>query len=200
MELTNAQRKVLEFIEDHIQKRGYPPTVREVAERFGYRSPMAAKLHIDALVKKGALKKTPARSRGLELVRFRPHPGGGVPILGRIRAGEPILAEENIDEYLAIDGRIFRTENGFGLTVVGDSMQGAGIRDRDIVIVNPDIEPLRGDIVVAILGDEATVKRWYMDNGMVRLQPENADYVPVVVKAEDVRIIGKVTGLIRRMS
>jgi len=200
MELTNAQRKVLEFIKDHIQKRGYPPTVREVAERFRYRSPMAAKLHIDALVKKGALKKTPARSRGLELVSFRPHPGGRVPVLGRIRAGEPILAEENIDEYLAIDGRIFRTENGFGLKVVGDSMQGAGIRDKDIVIVNPDIEPLRGDIVVAILGDEATVKRWYIDNGMVRLQPENPDYAPVVVKAEDVRIIGKVTGLIRRMS
>jgi len=200
MELTNAQRKVLEFIEDHIEKVGYPPTVREVAERFGYRSPMAAKLHIDALVKKGALKKTPARSRGLELVGFRPHRGCRVPVLGRIRAGEPIFADENIDEYLTIDGKIFRTENGFGLTVVGDSMQGAGIRDKDIVIVNPDIEPLRGDIVVAILGDEATVKRWYTENGMVRLQPENPDYAPVVVKAVDVRIIGKVTGLIRRMS
>lgn len=200
MELTKQQQKVLDFIEEHVRQKGYPPTVREVAGRFGYRSPMAAKLHIDALVKKGFLRKTPARSRGLEIVRMRPHAGTRIPVLGNIRAGEPILADENVDEYLAVDGRIFRAERGFGLKVIGESMREAGIRDGDIVIVNPEVEPVRGDIVVALLGDEATVKRWYPGNGTVRLQPENPAFAPVVVRAEDVRIVGKVTGLIRRIS
>ena len=200
MALTERQRRVLEYIKEHILDRGYPPTVREVAERFGYKSPLAAKLHIDALVRKGYLRKTPSVSRGLEAVGLRPYDALRIPVLGDIRAGEPILADSNIEEYISLDRKIFRTEGGFGLKVIGDSMKDAGILEGDIVILNPDIEALSGDIVVALLGDdEATVKRFFPAGGKVRLQPENPEMEPMLLDPADVRILGKVVGLVRQM-
>jgi repressor LexA len=200
MGLTTRQRRVLEYIKEHLLSKGYPPTVREVAERFGYRSPMTAKLHIDALVRKGYLRKRPAMSRGLEIVGFHLHDVLQIPVVGNIRAGEPILATTNIEEYISLDRQILRTEEGFGLRVEGESMKGAGILDGDIVVVNPAVECREGDIVVALVGDEATVKRFFNEGGRVRLQPENPDMEPLVVNPEEVRIIGKVVGLIRRFS
>ncbi len=199
MGLTRKQAEVLRYLKDYILRRGCPPTVREVAEAFGYRSPLAAKLHIDALVKKGYLRKTPARSRGLEVVGLRPYGAVAIPVVGRIRAGEPIPAVEEIEEHISLDRRIFRTEGGFGLRVVGESMRGAGILDGDIVIVNPGVEPRPGEIVVALVGDEATVKRFYREGGKVRLQPENPEMSPLLVDPGEVRIIGKVVGLVRRL-
>ncbi|HDH53560.1 MAG TPA: transcriptional repressor LexA, partial [Nitrospirae bacterium] len=173
MNLTPQQKKVLEYIKEHILKEGYPPTVREVAGRFGYRSPLSAKLHIDALVKKGFLRKTPYRSRGLEVVGLNPYEALQIPVAGSIRAGVPIFATENIEEYISVDRQMLRTEDGFGLRVVGESMKGAGILEGDIVIINPEVEARRGDIVVALIGDDATVKRFYPEGKKIRLQPEN---------------------------
>ncbi len=200
MGLTPRQRAVLEFIKEHVMDRGYPPTVREVAERFGYSSPLSAKLHIDALVKKGFLRRSPSRSRGLEVVGLSPCNALQIPLVGGIRAGDPVLAAENAEEYISVDRRIFRTEGGFGLRVTGDSMKEAGIIEGDIVIVDPEVEARRGDIVVALIGEEATVKRYYPEGERTRLQPENPAMEPIVVASAEVRIIGKVTGLVRRFS
>lgn len=198
MNLSQGQREVIKYIREHVLKKGYPPTVREVAGRFGYKSPLSAKQHIDALVRKGYLRKTPKMSRGLEVVGLRPYETVQIPLIGRIRAGEPLLAVENIEEHVSLDGALFRTDGGFGLRVVGESMKGAGVLEGDIVIVNPGVEPLQGDIVVALIGDEATVKRFYMKGGRIRLQPEHPDMSPVILNPEEVRIIGKVVGLLRR--
>ncbi len=200
MDLTGRQKRVLDYIREHITREGYPPTVREVAARFGYRSPLSAKLHIDALVKKGFLRKTPHLSRGIEVVGLTPRGTTQIPLAGRIRAGEPLFAAENIEEYVSVDRQVFGTGSGFALRVVGESMEGAGILDGDIVIVNPEAEPRKGDIVVALIGEEATVKRFYPEGKRIRLQPENPGMKPIVVEAGEVRIIGKVTGLMRRFS
>ncbi|NOX20422.1 MAG: transcriptional repressor LexA [Nitrospirae bacterium] len=199
MMLTKAQKRVLDFILKHIGQKGYPPTVREVARAFGYRSPLAAKQHIDALVKKGYLKRKPSISRGLLPVGPSPRPvTRSIPVVGTIRAGSPILASENIEEYININVELFPLEEGFGLRVVGDSMKGAGILEGDIVIVRPEVEPRTGDIVVALVEDEATVKRLFIEDGTVILKPEHPDMRPMRFKAADVRILGKVVGLIRR--
>ncbi len=199
MELTPIQERVLRYIEGFIKDHGYPPTVREVARAFGYRSPLSAKQHIDALVRKGYLRKRPFQSRGIEVV-------GGVqskdllriPLLGTIRAGLPILASENIEEHISLHKELFPLEEGFALRVRGESMKGAGIMEGDIVVVRPGVEPRQGDIVVALIGDEATVKRFYRRAGKVMLKPENPDMEPVELDPRDVRILGRVVGLIRR--
>ncbi|GBE01225.1 lexA repressor [bacterium BMS3Bbin06] len=198
MELTTQQKRVLEYIREYIMDKGCPPTVREVAGHFGYRSPLAAKLHIDALVKKGYLKKKPLLSRGLEVVGMRPCEAVQLPVLGRIRAGKPLIARSDMEDYISLDRRMFRMTDGFGLRVVGESMTGAGILDGDTVVVNPGVEARQGDIVVALIGDEATVKRFYREKGKIRLQPENPEMEAMVVGEEDVRILGKVVGLVRR--
>ncbi len=199
MELTPIQERVLRYIEGFIKDHGYPPTVREVARAFGYRSPLSAKQHIDALVRKGYLRKRPFQSRGIEVV-------GGVqskdllriPLLGTIRAGLPILASENIEEHISLHKELFPLEEGFALRVRGESMKGAGIMEGDIVVVRPGVEPRQGDIVVALIEDEATVKRFYRRAGKVILKPENPDMEPVELDPRDVRILGRVVGLIRR--
>jgi len=198
MALTRRQREVLEFIRDWILRRGGSPTVREVAEHFGFRSPLSAKLHIDALVRKGYLKKRPFLSRGLEIPGLLPKESVRLPVVGTIRAGSPILATENIEEYITLSRELFPLEEGFGLRVVGDSMKDAGILEGDIVIVRPGVEPTQGDIVVALVGDEATVKRLLIEDGYVVLKPEHPEMSPMRFEPSEVRIIGRVVGLIRR--
>ncbi len=199
MKLTKAQKRVLDFILQHIRERGYPPTVREVARAFGYRSPLSAKQHIDALVRKGYLRRASGVSRGLSLAMPLSNASSlSLPVVGTIRAGSPILATENIEEYITVSRELFPLEEGFGLRVVGDSMKDAGILEGDIVIVRPGVEPTQGDIVVALVEDEATVKRLFIEDGTVILKPEHPDMRPMRFKAADVKILGKVVGLIRR--
>jgi len=196
--ITLRQRAVLEFIKGHVLQRGYPPTVREIADHFGFKSPLSVQIHINALIKKGYLKRSPSKQRALEILKLNITEDIPVPLLGRVRAGEPILAEENIDEYIRIDKSLFEVENGFALRVMGESMKDAGIYEGDIAIVKPDVEPKNGDIVVALIGDEATIKRFYLRKGKIVLVPENTSMKPLTLDPEGVRIIGRVTGIIRR--
>lgn len=197
--LTRVQKRVLEFILSHIRQKGYPPTVREVAREFGYRSPLAAKQHIDALVRKGYLRRASGISRGLSAaVAPQTMETLTIPVVGTIRAGTPILATEQIEEYLSISRDLFPLEEGFGLRVVGDSMKGAGIMEGDIVVVRGNAEIRNGDIVVALLQDEATVKRLFIKDGFVILKPEHPQMKPISVSPEDLKVLGKVVGLIRR--
>ena len=174
-EPTKRQQEVLEFIKSHLIKKGFPPTVREIAAHFGFASPLSAQLHITALIKKGLLKKTPFKQRSLEIIGLKRAEDTKVPLLGTVRAGAPILAEENIEHYINIDKDLFRTEDGFALRVIGDSMIDAGILEGDIALVAPGKEARNRDIVVALIEDEATIKRFFLKRSTVTLMPENRD-------------------------
>ncbi len=189
---------MLEFIKVHISSKGYPPTIREICSHFGFSSPLSAKQHVDALQRKGYIHKVPAKQRNIEVANIRPSNAIILPLAGRIRSGEPILAAEDIEEYVTIDGNLFKTENGFALRVVGDSMIEAGIFEGDIVFIDPGKDTKNGDIVVAIMDDEASLKRLYKKGKKVRLVPENRNMEPITVKSSDLRIIGRVMGMIRR--
>lgn len=196
---TKKQQAVFEFIKTHLLEKGFPPTVREVAGHFGFASPLSAQLHIKALIKKGLLRKTPFKQRSLEITGFKTGANTSIPLLGRVRAGAPLLASEDIDEYINIDRNLFRTEDGFALRVIGESMIEAGILEGDIALVTPGVKPSNKDIVVALIEDEATIKRFFLKKGVVELVPENSSMKPITVKAKDVRIIGKVTGILRTL-
>ncbi len=199
MELTEKQRAVLEFIKLHISSKGYPPTIREICDEFGFSSPLSAKQHVDALHRKGYIKKSPSKQRSIEVSGIRPSSSISLPLAGRIRAGEPILAAEDIEEYIIIDSNLFKSEKGFALRVIGDSMVEAGIFEGDIVFVDPERETKSGDIVVALIGDEATIKRLYKKGRQIRLVPENKGMKPILLKPSEVSIIGRVIGVIRRL-
>jgi repressor LexA len=209
-ELTPRQQEIYEFIRAEIMHKGYPPTYREIGEHFGIRSTNGVKRTLDALRKKGYLERKPMISRGLELreavsgfggkQEFDPDVVKEIPIIGRVAAGDPIIAEENFEGSINVDGIMFRGEGHFALRVKGDSMKNAGIYDGDIVIARHQATAEKGEIVVAILGDEATVKRYMPQNGEILLMPENEDHDPIVVSRDgvDFRIAGKVTGLVRK--
>ncbi len=199
MKLTEKQRAVLEFIKFHISSKGYPPTIREICDEFGFSSPLSAKQHVDALHRKGYIKKSPSKQRSIEVSGIRPSSSISLPLAGRIRAGEPILAAEDIEEYIIIDSNLFKSEKGFALRVIGDSMVEAGIFEGDIVFVDPERETKSGDIVVALIGDEATIKRLYKKGRQIRLVPENKGMKPILLKPSEVSIIGRVIGVIRRL-
>ena len=198
-EPTARQQAVLEFIRAHLIEKGFPPTVREIAANFGFASPLSAQLHITALIKKGFLKKTPLKQRSLEIAGLKPAEDTKVPLLGRVRAGSPILAEEDIEDYINIDKKLFRTENGFALRVTGDSMIEAGILDGDIALIAPEKEPRNRDIVIALIENEATIKRFFLKKKTVTLMPENKNMEPMTFSAKDVTIIGRVIGIMRTM-
>lgn len=196
---TARQKAVFHFIRQHILRKGFPPTVREVAGHFGFASPLSAQLHINALAKKGFIRKSPFKQRTIEIPGLNPGKDTRIPLLGRVRAGAPILALEEIEDYISVDRDIFRIENGFALRVTGDSMIEAGIFEGDIALIESGREPADRDIVVALIEEEATIKRFFSEGAMVRLAPENSEMKPVVIRAEDVRIVGKVTGILRRL-
>lgn len=197
--LTKAQERVLRYIQRFVAEKGYPPTVREIASAFGFRSPMAAKAHLDALARKGYIRKIAAVARGIELCNFSLGAQTmSIPIVGKIRAGSPIYAVEDIQQYLTIDANLIKLSEGFALTVEGESMIAAGIYPGDIVIVRAQNTAEPGDIVVALIEDEATIKRFFIENNMVVLKPENPEMKPLKYKPEQVKIIGKVVGLFRR--
>ena len=198
--LTKRQQDVLDFIVNYIRDSGYPPTVREVAGAFQISS-KGAYDHLIAVEKKGYIRRDPAKPRAIEVMDFVPGRSNEavveIPVLGRVAAGEPLLATQNIERTLSLSSDMVRTEEPFALRIEGDSMIEAGILEGDYVIVKQQQDAQQGDIVVALIGDEATVKRFYKSNDHVRLQPENPVMEPIIVK--DVAIMGKVIGLFREI-
>ncbi|MBT4963384.1 MAG: transcriptional repressor LexA [Francisellaceae bacterium] len=197
MKLTNKQKEILSFLEEHIEDNGAPPTRVEIAQKMGYKSPNAAEDHLKALNKKGAIELLPGTSRGIKINRKSHNPG--IPVIGKVAAGLPILASENISTYHNIDSKLFHQKPSFMLQVTGDSMRDAGILDGDLIAVKPSVDVNNGDIVVARLDDEVTVKRIFISSDKVVLTPENDAFDPIEVLANqpNFAIEGLVVGLIR---
>ncbi|GIX45837.1 MAG: LexA repressor [Candidatus Tectimicrobiota bacterium] len=196
--LTARQRQILDFIAQVVAATGVPPSLRQIGEALGIRSTNGVRAHLKALEKKGYIRRATRTSRGIAVADRRPAAaadGVEVPILGRVTAGLPILAVENREGTLVVDPSLVKSPDTFALRIEGDSMVEAGIFDGDYVLVRPQAYADNGDIVVALLGDEVTVKRFYREAGSVRLQPANARLAPI--RVSEVRICGKVTGLIR---
>lgn len=201
MELHERQRLILQVIEDAVRDQGYPPTVREIGAAVGLCSPASVQSHLGALEAKGYIRRGPSKRRALEVTRPMSRGSGrgsaSVPLVGRVAAGTPILAEENIEDSIDIPSFLGSDGGSFALRVTGSSMIKAGIFDGDIVVVKRQETAEDGDIVVALLEDEATLKRFYRDADRVRLQPENDAMEPIY--ARDPLIAGKVTGVLRRL-
>ncbi len=199
--LTSRQRSILNYIESRIMRQGHAPTIREIGKKFGITSTNGVRTHLMALIKKGYIKKQEYISRGLELTRDLATEFGRVPLVGSVPAGLPIDAVENIESEIAVDFSFMPKGNSFCLRVTGDSMRDAGILDGDVVVVRKQAVAQKGEVVVAILNGEATVKRYFPEGRRVRLQPENDAFEPIIVskRSGDFRIEGKVVGLLRRI-
>lgn len=198
--LTDRQRQILNFILEQIDRRGIPPTIREIGARFGISSPNGVRDHLLALQRKGYLKRNPEKSRSLEVAEGLRRDRGS-PILGRIAAGKPILAEENFQGLLNFELLFGRDSALFALRVEGESMTGAGIFPGDLVVVKHQPEIANGEIGVVYVDDEATVKRIFLEGDRLRLQPENEAMEPMFIDRDDdrLRIGGKVIGVVRKM-
>jgi len=199
--LTDRQTQVLKYIVDALERHGAPPTVREIADRFGFASPGSVQRHLSALEKKGFLTRREGLARGIELNKERVREviglDDGIPLVGRVAAGRPIVAEENIEEILQMDGLFPRDMELFALRVEGDSMVEAGIFAGDIVIVRPQTTAETGDVVAALVDDEGTIKRLKYQENRPILEPANANYRPII--SDDIRIVGVVVGLVRQI-
>jgi repressor LexA len=210
VELTGRQQEIWEFLVDYVDRHGYPPTVREVGEAVGLASPSTVHAHLANLERAGLLKRDPTKPRALELTGRDRAPAKGavgesvaslpkLPLLGQIAAGSPLLADQNVEDELAVPETL---RGDFLLRVKGDSMIKAGILDGDIVVVRRAQDARNGDIVVALAGDdetadEATVKTYYKEKGRIRLQPENSALEPIY--ADYVQVLGKVVGVFREL-
>jgi repressor LexA len=204
VELTGRQQEIWAFLADYVDRHGYPPTVREIGEAVGLASPSTVHAHLANLERAGLLRRDPTKPRALELLG-REKSGAAVvelpklPLLGQIAAGGPLLAEQNVEDEIAVPETL---RGDFLLRIKGDSMVNAGILDGDIVVVRRAQDARNGEIVVALAGDdesadEATCKTFYRDKGRVRLQPENDELEPIF--AEHVQILGKVVGVFREL-
>jgi repressor LexA len=197
-ELTRRQQEVLAGIRIVFQETGYPPTVRELGERLGLRSSCTVQRHLEALERKGFIRRNPTKARTIEITRgFKPvsrsaADGGlvSLPVVGTVTAGQPILAIENCEDNIALPKSLVQDENCFALRVRGNSMINAGLFDGDLAVVKKQENADNGDIVVAMIDDEATIKRFYKENGRYRLQPENSTLEPIIT--DHVAILGKV--------
>ena len=204
--LTERQQHIYNFLASTIRDKGYPPTIREVMEAFQIASTNGVRTTLAALEKKGFIKRHPMLSRGIELTDYveRDLPARSeireVPVIGRVAAGEPVLATENVESTVAVDRSFVPSEEVFALCVRGDSMRDAGILDGDYVLARQQEVADFGDIVVALIGEEATVKRYCPKGKQVLLLPENDSFQPIVVDAQKdaFRIAGKIVGLMRR--
>lgn len=197
--LTKRQEEILDFIVRRVQEEGYPPTLKEIAARFRLASANAVRDHLLALERKGFLRRTAEKSRALTLDPSL-RTSRGMPLIGAVPAGAPVLTEENFEGYVDLNELFGRGEGTFLLRVRGESMTGAGINDGDLVVVRHQEEIASGEIGVAFLAGEATVKRIFLEDGTYRLQPENPAMDPIRVWAGDAefRIAGKVIGVVRR--
>lgn len=192
------QQRILDFIKSEIQSKGYPPSVREIANAVGLKSTSTVHGHLQRLEKRGLLHRDAMKPRAMEVVgdpNFLRNNSTAVPVVGRVTAGVPILAEENLDEYVSIPDVMLGDGEHFILLVRGDSMIEAGILNGDYIVVRKQPEANNGDIVVAMIDDSATVKRFYRENGLFRLQPENKTMEPIYT--DSVTILGKVISLYR---
>jgi repressor LexA len=210
--LTGRQREIYDFLSEYVRERGYPPTVREIGEAVGLASPSTVHAHLANLERAGLLKRDPTKPRALELIGRDKGPAPAargdstvlsLPLVGEIAAGGPLLAEDDIQEYLEVPELLAAGGADFLLRVKGESMIQAGILDGDYVVVRKQQDARNGDVVVALAGedetaDEATVKRFFREDGRIRLQPENDELEPIY--APHVQIVGKVIGVFRQVT
>ncbi len=202
LDLTKRQKEIFDFIGKYAAKTGYPPTVREIGKAVGLHSSSTVHAHLANLEKIGLLRRDPSKPRAIELLFDRAKKavmpeGGGLPLVGHVAAGEPILAEENIEDYIEIPDVIGGEDGDYVLRVRGESMKEAGILQDDYVVVRPADDATNGEIVVALLGEEATVKRFFREADHIRLQPENSAMEPII--STDVSVLGKVIGVVRKV-
>jgi repressor LexA len=207
MDLTKRQQEIFDFIRKYSAKYGYPPTVRDIGKAVGLASSSTVHAHLANLEKIGLLRRDPSKPRAIELldravesavesVRSMVH-SDGLPLLGSVAAGQPMLAEENIEDFIAVPDLAGGHEGEYLLRIRGESMKEAGIIEGDLVVVRPQDTASDGDIVVALLGEEATVKRFFREPDHIRLQPENATMESI--RSKEVKVLGKVVGLLRSM-
>src|SRR6185312_8418447 len=203
LDLTKRQKEIFDFIRKYAAKTGYPPTVREIGKAVGLHSSSTVHAHLANLEKLGLLKRDPSKPRAIELLFEKAgqavnavKPTNGIPLVGSVAAGAPILAEENIEEYLEVPDVIGGEDGDYILQIRGESMKNAGILEADYVIVRAD-DAADGEIVVALIGEEATVKRYFRESDHIRLQPENEEMDPIITT--EARVLGRVVGVFRRV-
>jgi repressor LexA len=207
MDLTKRQQEIFDFIRKYSAKYGYPPTVRDIGKAVGLASSSTVHAHLANLEKIGLLRRDPSKPRAIELldravgnavdsVRSMVR-GEGLPLVGSVAAGQPVLAEENIEDYVPVPDAAGGGEGEYVLRVRGESMKNAGILEGDLVVVRPQDTAQQGDIVVALMGEEATVKRFFRESDHIRLQPENDEMEPI--RTKEVKVLGRVVGLLRSM-
>jgi repressor LexA len=203
MDLTKRQQEIFDFIKRYSAKYGYPPTVRDIGKAVGLASSSTVHAHLSNLERIGMLRRDPSKPRAIELkdraaAGMRGFVNPGLPLVGQVAAGQPVLAEENIEEYVHTPEFAGGDTGQYLLRVRGDSMRNVGILEDDVVVVRSQDTADDGEIVVALVGEEATVKRFFQEDDHVRLQPENETMEPI--RSRDVRVLGKVVGLMRSMS
>jgi repressor LexA len=204
-DLTKRQQEIFDFIKKYSAKYGYPPTVRDIGKAVGLASSSTVHAHLSNLEKLGLVRRDPTKPRAIELldrtvdaVKSVVGGGAGLPLIGSVAAGQPILAEENIEDHVTVDPRVGGDEGEYVLQVRGDSMINAGIFAGDFVVVRPQDTATDGDIVVALLGEDATVKRYFRESDHIRLQPENDTMEPI--RSREVNILGRVVGVMRKVA
>ncbi len=203
MDLTKRQQEIFDFIKRYSAMNGYPPTVRDIGKAVGLASSSTVHAHLANLERIGLLRRDPTKPRAIELLDraaagMRGFVKPGLPLVGQVAAGQPVVAEENIEEYIQTPEFAGGADGEFLLRVRGESMIEAGILDGDLVVVRPQDTATDGEIVVALVGDEATVKRFFQEVDHVRLQPENATMEPI--RSKEVRVLGRVVGLMRSIA
>ena len=198
--ISAKQQEILDYIKEEILKRGYPPAVREICEAVNLKSTSSVHSHLETLERNGYIRRDPTKPRAIEIVddnfNLTRRELVNVPVVGRVAAGEPILAVENVENYFPIPAEFMPNSQTFMLNVKGESMINAGILDGDQILVQQQSTAENGDIVVALIDDSATVKTFYKEDGYYRLQPENDTMEPIIVK-DDLKILGKVIGVFR---
>jgi repressor LexA len=200
LNLTKRQQEIFDFIKSYLQEHGYPPTVRDIGKAIGLTSSSTVHAHLANLEKIGLLRRDPTKPRAIELLVDKAKKAVApdrLPLVGQVAAGQPVLADENIEDYVPVPGIAGGDDGEFVLRVNGDSMRDVGILDGDHVIVRRQESASDGEIVVALVGEEATVKRFFKEADHVRLQPENAAMEPI--RTRDLQVLGRVVGLCRKV-
>jgi repressor LexA len=201
LDLTKRQKEIFDFIGRYAAKTGYPPTVREIGKAVGLHSSSTVHAHLANLEKIGLLRRDPSKPRAIELLFDRAKktilPGKGLPLVGDVAAGAPIVAEENVEEYIEIPDVIGGEDGDYILRIRGESMKDGGIFDGDYAVVRPSEDAENGEIVVALVGEEATVKRFFRESNHIRLQPENEAMEPI--RTTDAAVLGRVIGVLRKI-